>query len=165
MFKSPTVPTETPQQVHDAMARGEIVLVDVREPSEYAVERIHGAMLFPLSTFDPAALPDAVGKQVVLQCGSGKRSEMAFQKAASAGVLVRSHMGGGHHGLEGRRPSGRIDRSIIRRRSRPLLETGRDGHALPVWKFGIGDLAARHWLWRGVDAGAWRRAGRCDRPH
>ncbi|HOY79475.1 MAG TPA: rhodanese-like domain-containing protein [Hyphomonadaceae bacterium] len=95
MFKSRTVPIETPQQVHDAMARGEIVLIDVREPSEFAVERIHGAMLFPLSTFDPAGLPDAVGKQIVLQCGSGKRSEMAFQKAFSAGVLVRSHMGGG----------------------------------------------------------------------
>ena len=51
MFKSRVVPTETPQQIHDAMARGEIILVDVREPSEYAVERIHGAMLFPLSTF------------------------------------------------------------------------------------------------------------------
>ncbi len=95
MFKSSTVPTETPQQVHDAMARGDIVLIDVREPSEYAAERIHGAMLFPLSTFDPAALPDADGKQVVLQCGSGKRSEMAFQKARAAGVSVRGHMGGG----------------------------------------------------------------------
>ena len=95
MFKSPTVPTETPQQVHDAMVQGEIVLIDVREPSEYAAERIHGAMLFPLSTFDPAGLPDAEGKQVVLQCGSGKRSEMAFQKARAAGVSVRSHMEGG----------------------------------------------------------------------
>ena len=95
MFKSRVVPTETPQQVHDAMARGEVVLIDVREPTEYAVERIHGAMLFPLSTFDPAGLPDAQGKQVVLQCGSGKRSEMAFRKAFAAGVLVRSHMGGG----------------------------------------------------------------------
>lgn len=95
MFKSRAVPTETPRQIHDAMARGEIILIDVREPSEYAVERIHGAMLFPLSTFDPAGLPDAVGKQVVLQCGSGKRSEMAFRKAFAAGVVVRSHMGGG----------------------------------------------------------------------
>ena len=88
MFTTRAVPTETPQQVHDAMARGEIVLIDVREPSEFAVERIHGALLFPLSTFDPAGLPDAVGKQVVLQCGSGKRSEMAFRKAFAAGVKV-----------------------------------------------------------------------------
>ena len=95
MFTTRAVPTETPQQVHEAMARGEIVLIDVREPSEFAVERIHGALLFPLSTFDPAGLPDAVGKQVVLQCGSGTRSEMAFRKAFAAGVKVRGHLGGG----------------------------------------------------------------------
>lgn len=95
MFFSPRVPTETPQQIHDALARGEIVLIDVREPGEYASERIHGAMLCPLSAFDPAALPDGNGRQIVLQCGSGKRSEIAFKKAFAAGVLVRSHMGGG----------------------------------------------------------------------
>lgn len=95
MFSFRKVPTETPQQIHDALTRGEIVLIDVREPNEYAVERIHGAMLYPLSTFDPAALPDEIGKQVVLQCGSGKRSEMAYNKAVAAGVKVRSHMGGG----------------------------------------------------------------------
>ena len=95
MFKSNAVPTETPAQIRDALARGEIVLIDVREPGEYASERIHGALLYPLSTFDPAALPDEIGKQVVLQCGSGKRSEIAFRKAIAAGVKVRSHMVGG----------------------------------------------------------------------
>ena len=108
MFKSRVVPTETPQQIHDAMARGEIILVDVREPSEYAVERIHGAMLFPLSTFDPAGLPDAQGKQVVLQCGSGKRSDMAFRKAFRRRPCAQPH-GRRHHGLEGGRPSGCLD--------------------------------------------------------
>lgn len=95
MFGFRKVPTESPRDIHDAMARGEIILIDVREPNEYAVERIHGALLYPLSTFDPAGLPDEVGKQVVLQCGSGKRSEMALNKAVAAGVKVRSHMGGG----------------------------------------------------------------------
>jgi len=95
MFRSRAVPTESPQQIHDTMVRGDIILVDVREPSEYAVERICGAVLFPLSIFDPADLPDADGKQVVLHCGSGKRSETAFRKALAAGVFVRSHMAGG----------------------------------------------------------------------
>lgn len=89
------VPTESPHDIQAAMARGEIILIDVREPGEYANERIHGALLYPLSTFDPAGLPDEVGKQVVLHCGSGKRSEIAYAKAISAGVKVRSHMGGG----------------------------------------------------------------------
>ena len=88
-------PTETPRAIHDALARGEIVLIDVREPNEYAAERIHGALLLPLSTFDPAGLPDEIGKQVVLHCGSGKRSETALNMAVAAGVKVRSHMGGG----------------------------------------------------------------------
>lgn len=95
MFGGKKVPTETAQQVHDALKRGEIVLIDVREPSEYEAERIHGALLFPLSTFDPAALPDNDGKQVVFQCGSGKRSETAWLKATRAGVAVRGHLGGG----------------------------------------------------------------------
>lgn len=95
MFKSRAITTETPQQVHDAMVRGEIVLIDVREPSEYAAECIRGAMLFPLSSFDPGGLPAVEGKQVVLHCGSGKRSETAFRKACVAGVSVRSHMAGG----------------------------------------------------------------------
>lgn len=95
MFGFRKVPTETPRDIHDAMARGEIILIDVREPNEYAIERIHGALLYPLSTFDPAGLPDELGKQVVLQCGSGKRSEMALNKAVAVGVKVRSHMGGG----------------------------------------------------------------------
>jgi len=95
MFDKNKIPTETPRQVHDAMQRGEIILIDVREPAEYAAERIHGALLFPLSTFDPKALPDAVGKALIFQCGSGKRSEAAYDKAVSGGVTVRAHMGGG----------------------------------------------------------------------
>jgi glyoxylase-like metal-dependent hydrolase (beta-lactamase superfamily II) len=40
-----------------AWPSGEILLVDVREPNEYAFERIHGALLYPLSTFDAQAVP------------------------------------------------------------------------------------------------------------
>jgi rhodanese-related sulfurtransferase len=74
--------------------RGEIILIDVREPSEYGAERIHGALLFPLSTFDPAMLPQG-GRELVLHCGSGKRSAAAYAKCLQAGVTVRSHMDGG----------------------------------------------------------------------
>jgi rhodanese-related sulfurtransferase len=84
----------TPTEVHDALRAHCIVLVDVREPNEYVNERIHGALLFPLSTFDPAALP--VGERpVVLHCGSGKRSAMAVGQCIKAGVPVTAHMKGG----------------------------------------------------------------------
>lgn len=88
-------PTETPQEVSGALRQGRIVLVDVREPMEYASERIHGALLFPLSTFDPKALPQDAGKPIVLHCGSGKRSATAFDLCRAAGVSVAAHMGGG----------------------------------------------------------------------
>lgn len=84
----------TPAEVRGMLERDEIVLVDVREPAEYAAERIHGALNFPLSTFDPRALPSG-GEQVVLQCGTGKRSGMAIDRCRDAGVEVSAHLAGG----------------------------------------------------------------------
>ena len=93
MFNNP--PTMTPQEVADALAKREIVLIDVREPMEYASERIHGALLYPLSTFDASLLPKDGDPPLVFHCGSGKRSAQAFAACKSAGVPVRAHMGGG----------------------------------------------------------------------
>jgi rhodanese-related sulfurtransferase len=90
-----TPPTETPVEIYNALKRAQIMLVDVREPAEYAAERIHGALLYPLSTFDPALLPQDPAKPIVLHCGSGKRSATAFARCVAAGVSVRAHMGGG----------------------------------------------------------------------
>jgi rhodanese-related sulfurtransferase len=81
-----------PAEVSARMGRGEIVLVDVREPNEIAAERIPGAVSVPLSQFDPAALPQG---EVVLSCLSGKRSGMALAKCRQAGVPVTTHMRGG----------------------------------------------------------------------
>ncbi len=61
----------SPEQVDAALKAGEIILVDVREPGEYENERIPGALLLPLSTFDPAALPTGQGRKVVLHCAAG----------------------------------------------------------------------------------------------
>jgi rhodanese-related sulfurtransferase len=72
-----------------------IVLIDVREPAEYGAERIHGALLFPLSTFDPHALPDPGKRTVVFQCGSGIRSAKALQKCQDAGLKYECHLKGG----------------------------------------------------------------------
>jgi rhodanese-related sulfurtransferase len=81
-----------PAEVGAGMARGEIVLVDVREPKETDAERIPGALLMPLSRFDPAALPAG---NVVLTCLVGKRSALAVTKCLEVGVSVNTHMRGG----------------------------------------------------------------------
>ena len=51
------------------MAEGRYLLVDVREPNEVAVDAYPGAVVIPLSSFDPKDIPDPAGKQVVLPAG------------------------------------------------------------------------------------------------
>jgi len=82
----------SPAEVSGALARQEIVLVDVREAEEFQNVRIEGAVLRPLSQFDPASLPPGT---IVLQCGVGKRSAMAAEICAQAGVEVAGHLAGG----------------------------------------------------------------------
>jgi rhodanese-related sulfurtransferase len=79
-------------EVNARMARGEIVLVDVREANETAAEAIPGALGMPFSQFDPAALPKGA---VVLTCLSGNRSAMALERCRKAGVAVNAHLPGG----------------------------------------------------------------------
>ena len=83
----------TPEEVAARMKIGGVALIDVREPGEYEAERIQGAMLFPLSTFDPHALPRNV--DIIYQCGTGKRSAMAAAKAQAAGLTHSTHLAGG----------------------------------------------------------------------
>lgn len=85
----------TPAEVAKRLKAGSIVLIDVREPGEFAQERIHGALLFPLSTFDPTALPDAGKRAVVFHCGSGMRSAKAVAACEKAGLSHNAHMAGG----------------------------------------------------------------------
>ena len=85
----------TPHEVRDLLKAHRILLVDVREPDEFAVERIAGALLYPLSTFEASQLPPDDGRPVVFQCGSGKRSAMAAQKRLAAGATKVAHLNGG----------------------------------------------------------------------
>ena len=92
----------TPEEVSKGMAEGRYLLVDVREPNEVAVEAYPGAVVVPLSTFDPDDIPDPQGKQVVFACRSGKRSVTASLAAQAAGLALRQASGRRHAGLEGR---------------------------------------------------------------
>jgi rhodanese-related sulfurtransferase len=78
-----------------ALDKGEVLLVDVREPAENARERIAGAVLMPLSTFDPAKIPAAPGKRLVLHCALGMRSGQSAQKLLAAGAAEVTHFKGG----------------------------------------------------------------------
>ncbi len=94
-MSDPAVEDLTVEQVKAGLDDGSILLVDVREPNELAAERIPGAIDFPLSVFDPAALPDPEGKRVVFTCRSGRRSITASKAAQAAGLPHDAHLAGG----------------------------------------------------------------------
>jgi rhodanese-related sulfurtransferase len=71
---------------------GSLVLVDVREPHEFAAGHIPGSLSMPLSRFDPDALPEG---RVVFSCASGVRSVRAMEFAQGAGRDIREHYRGG----------------------------------------------------------------------
>lgn len=96
-----TLETWTTDEVQDALARNEIVLIDVRTPQEYMLEHIDGAFLMPLAFFAPNALPGQSDKRIVLHCGSGVRSEMASRAAIEAGIARIAHMEGGFGAWKG----------------------------------------------------------------
>jgi len=66
-----------------------------REPNEVEVESFPDAVVVPLSSFDPAAIPDPQGRQVVFACRSGNRSVTASLAAQAAGFAYDAHMAGG----------------------------------------------------------------------
>jgi rhodanese-related sulfurtransferase len=85
----------TPQDVARGLADGRMLLVDVREPNETALERYPQAVVLPLSSFDPAAIPDPQGRQVVFACRSGRRSITASLAAQERGFPYDAHLAGG----------------------------------------------------------------------
>lgn len=91
----PKVRDLTPEEVAEGMREGRMLLVDVREPNETAVESYPDAAHVPLSAFDPATIPDPAGKQVVFACRSGKRSVTASLAAQERGYHYDAHLAGG----------------------------------------------------------------------
>ncbi|MDE2465951.1 MAG: rhodanese-like domain-containing protein [Alphaproteobacteria bacterium] len=90
-----TIHNLEPSEVARMLAERSVLLVDVREPGEFEAEHIQGALLFPLSSFDPKSLPNPVDLTVVFQCGSGVRSAKAVHACADAGLPFTHHLKGG----------------------------------------------------------------------
>jgi len=95
MPRADEVTNLTPEEVAEGLRAGRMLLVGVREPNETALERYPGAVIVPLSAFDPTAIPDPQGKEVVFACRSGRRSITASVAAQDAGYPYKSHLAGG----------------------------------------------------------------------
>ncbi len=83
------------QTLHQWLESDTVLLIDVREPAEYASERIPGAKLQPLSRFNPEQIRPTPGQRLVLYCQSGNRSARAAQQCLAAGFPAVAHLQGG----------------------------------------------------------------------
>jgi adenylyltransferase/sulfurtransferase len=79
----------------------DFVLVDVREPNEYDINRIPGSVLIPKGDFlNGSALEQLTGlsggdKQIVMHCKTGVRSAETLAIVKGAGYADAVHVGGG----------------------------------------------------------------------
>ena len=84
----------TLDEVKDGLASRSILLVDVREPHEFALAHIPGAINVPLSTFDPGAIAPQPGQAVVFSCRSGVRTLKAIAASRASGFPYDAHFPG-----------------------------------------------------------------------
>jgi adenylyltransferase/sulfurtransferase len=101
------------KEMLEAREAGDIdfVLIDVREPNEFEIVSIDGAVLIPKGQFlDGSALEQLPNdKQIVLHCKVGGRSAEALAVVKGAGFSDAIHVGGGItawvHQIEPDKPS------------------------------------------------------------
>jgi rhodanese-related sulfurtransferase len=83
----------TPRDAAQLVADGKAILVDIREPAEWAETGVAAnAVLLPKSDFDGAQkqwkdfLAQTGGKEVILYCRSGKRAGVVGAALAARGI-------------------------------------------------------------------------------
>jgi rhodanese-related sulfurtransferase len=95
LLGGPKVTHLTLDDVKAGLADGSMLVVDVREPHEFAMGHIPGSVLMPLSGFNPADIPKPADKRVVFSCAAGVRSMQALAIAQAAGLDLVEHYRGG----------------------------------------------------------------------
>ncbi len=80
-----------PREARRRLEADEAVLVDVREPDEWAAGHAPDALHRPLATLDPA---EFAGRSVITTCRGGGRGSRAAEAQAEAGVDATNLQGG-----------------------------------------------------------------------
>ncbi len=75
----------TATELKEKMDAGDVQLIDVRQPDEFAFARIEGAKLIPLGEIIKRMDELDDSKELILQCKAGGRSAHAIQFLTQAG--------------------------------------------------------------------------------
>ena len=97
------IPQLAPAELQSRLEAGEqIVVIDVREPDEFAQGKIPGAFTIPRGVLEmqvDGRLP--LESTVVLYCGAGARSALACKSLAEMGYDKVENLEGGFNGWVG----------------------------------------------------------------
>lgn len=96
------IETVSPQEAAEEMASGEVVLLDIREPTEWE-SHIGGAVQVPRGILESAADPTSPAHQseleparrVIVYCRSGARAALATLTLKTMGYGNVANLGGG----------------------------------------------------------------------
>ncbi|PKH10709.1 sulfurtransferase TusA family protein [Planomicrobium sp. MB-3u-38] len=77
--------TVTNAELKEQMGRDDVVVLDVREPAEYAFGHIEGAISIPLGELENRAEELDAEKEVIVICRTGNRSDFAAKQLAHKG--------------------------------------------------------------------------------
>lgn len=91
------VPTVTPIQAADMLNKKEAIIIDVREQDERDAEHIEGTLFIPLAKLESrmGELAQFKNSPIIVQCRSGKRSNIAGAKLIKAGFKNILNLEGG----------------------------------------------------------------------
>lgn len=85
----------SPQEAHARLTSGDhTVLLDVRQPAEYASGVALGALKIPLTRLGKRLDEVPRGRQILCICASGHRSPLAARRLSRAGFEVLDVSGG-----------------------------------------------------------------------
>ncbi|MEX2238368.1 MAG: rhodanese-like domain-containing protein [Dehalococcoidia bacterium] len=83
------------KEAQEKLDKGEVALIDVREPVEFAAGRLPGATLIPVNSIPARKDELPQSKPILFVCATGQRSALAAEFAAAFGHKELYNLEGG----------------------------------------------------------------------
>jgi len=85
----------TPEALEVLLRNDEVIVLDIRDETEFNSERIPGALLLPSAQIDEALEKTLAGKLAVFYCSSGVRTKNAAPSIDASGLSSTKYLQGG----------------------------------------------------------------------